>query len=53
MKAWGFLPTCLRNATFSRITFADTDLEVAMDRRNYILQAQRAMVRLLDQVLVE
>jgi len=41
----------LRAAPFGRITFANTDLEGAMDHRNSILEAQRAVGQLLDQVL--
>jgi spermidine dehydrogenase len=41
----------LRNAPFGRITFANTDLAGAMDHRYSILEAQRAVGQLLDQVL--
>jgi len=41
----------LRSAPFGRITFANTDLEGAMDHRNSILEAHRAVGQLLDQVL--
>ena len=41
----------LRSAPFGRITFANTDLEGAMDHRNSILEANRAVGQLLDQVL--
>lgn len=41
----------LRNAPFGRITFANTDLAGAMDHRCSILEAQRAVGQLLDQVL--
>jgi spermidine dehydrogenase len=43
----------LRNAPFGRITFANTDLEGAMDHRNSILEAHRAVGQLLDQLLVD
>ena len=42
----------LRRAPFGRIAFADTDLVGAMDHRFSILEAQRAVNQLLDQVLV-
>ena len=42
----------LRNAPFGRIAFANTDLAGAMDHRYSILEAQRAVRQLLDQVLV-
>jgi hypothetical protein len=42
----------LRNAPFGRIAFANTDLAGAMDHRYSILEAQRAVQQLLDQVLV-
>ena len=41
----------LRAAPFGRITFANTDLEGAMDHRNSILEAHRAVSQLLDQVV--
>jgi spermidine dehydrogenase len=41
----------LRNAPFSRIAFANTDLAGAMDHRYSILEAKRAVEQLLDQVL--
>jgi spermidine dehydrogenase len=41
----------LRGAPFGRIAFANTDLEGAMDHRNSILEAHRAVSQLLDQVL--
>jgi spermidine dehydrogenase len=41
----------LRNAPFGRIAFANTDLAGAMDHRYSILEAQRAIQQLLDQVL--
>jgi spermidine dehydrogenase len=41
----------LRNAPFGRIAFANTDLAGAMDHRYSILEAQRAVRQLLDQVL--
>ena len=41
----------LRSAPFGRITFANTDLAGAMDHRYSILEAQRAVDQLLDQVL--
>ena len=42
----------LRRGPFGRITFANTDLAGAMDHRYSILEAQRAVGQLLDQVLV-
>ena len=42
----------LRNAPFGRIAFANTDLAGAMDHRYSILEAQRAVRQLLDQVLM-
>jgi spermidine dehydrogenase len=42
----------LRSAPFGRIAFANTDLAGAMDHRYSILEAQRAVNQLLDQVLV-
>jgi spermidine dehydrogenase len=42
----------LRSAPFGRITFANTDLAGAMDHRYSILEAQRAVGQLLDEVLV-
>jgi spermidine dehydrogenase len=41
----------LRHAPFGRIAFANTDLAGAMDHRYSILEAQRAVMQLLDQVL--
>ena len=41
----------LRNAPFGRIAFANTDLAGAMDHRYSILEAQRAVAQLFDQVL--
>jgi spermidine dehydrogenase len=41
----------LRSAPFGRIAFANTDLAGAMDHRCSILEAQRAVHQLLDQVL--
>ncbi len=41
----------LRRAPFGRIVFANTDLAGAMDHRFSILEAQRAVGQLLDQVL--
>jgi spermidine dehydrogenase len=41
----------LRGAPFGRIAFANTDLAGAMDHRFSILEAQRAVGQLLDQVL--
>jgi spermidine dehydrogenase len=41
----------LRSAPFGRITFANTDLAGAMDHRFSILEAQRAVNQLFDQVL--
>ena len=41
----------LRGAPFGRIAFANTDLAGAMDHRCSILEAQRAVHQLLDQVL--
>jgi spermidine dehydrogenase len=41
----------LRNAPFGRIAFANTDLAGAMDHRYSIMEAQRAVGQLLDQVL--
>ncbi len=41
----------LRSAPFGRIAFANTDLAGAMDHRYSILEAQRAINQLLDQVL--
>jgi spermidine dehydrogenase len=42
----------LRDAPFGRITFANTDLAGAMDHRCSILEAQRAVRQVLDQVLI-
>ncbi len=41
----------LRGVPFGRIAFANTDLAGAMDHRYSILEAQRAVNQLLDQVL--
>ena len=41
----------LRSAPFGRIAFANTDLAGAMDHRYSILEAQRAVQQILDQVL--
>jgi hypothetical protein len=41
----------LRNAPFGRIAFANTDLAGAMHHRYSILEAQRAVGQVLDQVL--
>jgi spermidine dehydrogenase len=41
----------LRSAPFGRIAFANTDLAGAMDHRYSILEAQRAVGQILDQVL--
>ena len=41
----------LRNTPFGRIAFANTDLAGAMDHRYSILEAQRAVQQILDQVL--
>jgi spermidine dehydrogenase len=41
----------LRNAPFGRVAFANTDLAGAMDHRYSILEAERAVGQLLDQVL--
>jgi spermidine dehydrogenase len=41
----------LRSTSHGRIAFANTDLAGAMDHRNSILEAQRAVSQLLDQVL--
>lgn len=41
----------LRGGSFGRIAFANTDLAGAMDHRYSILEAQRAVGQLLDQVL--
>jgi spermidine dehydrogenase len=43
----------LRAAPFSRIAFANTDLAGAMDHRFSILEAQRAVGQLLDQVITD
>jgi spermidine dehydrogenase len=40
----------LRNSPFGRIAFANTDLAGAMDHRYSILEAERAVRQLLDQV---
>jgi spermidine dehydrogenase len=40
----------LRNSPFGRIAFANTDLAGAMDHRYSILEAQRAVAQILDQV---
>ena len=41
----------LRRAPFGRIAFANTDLAGAMDHRYSILEAQRAVTQIFDQVL--
>jgi spermidine dehydrogenase len=41
----------LRSAPFGRVAFANTDLAGAMDHRFSILEAQRAVDQLVDQVL--
>jgi spermidine dehydrogenase len=41
----------LRGAPFGRISFANTDLAGAMDHRYSVLEAQRAVGQILDQVL--
>jgi len=41
----------LRSAPFGRIAFANTDLAGAMDHRYSILEAHRAVVQIVDQVL--
>ena len=41
----------LRAAPFGRIAFANTDLAGAMDHRFSILEAQRAVAQLLDEVI--
>ena len=41
----------LRNTPHGRVAFANTDLAGAMDHRNSILEAHRAVQQLLDQVL--
>jgi spermidine dehydrogenase len=46
-------PEVLRAAPFGRIAFANTDLAGIMDHRSSILEAQRAVGQLLDQVLTE
>jgi len=43
----------LRTAPFGRISFANTDLAGVMDHRYSILEADRAVAQLLDQVLSE
>jgi spermidine dehydrogenase len=43
----------LRSAPFGRIAFANTDLAGAMDHRYSILEAQRAVNQLVDQVLTD
>jgi hypothetical protein len=43
----------LRSAPFARIAFAYTDFAGAMDDRYSILEAQRAVNQLLDQVLTD
>jgi spermidine dehydrogenase len=45
------LEEILGHAPFARIAFANTDLAGAMDHRYSILQAQRAVRQLLNQVL--
>jgi spermidine dehydrogenase len=44
-------PDVLRATPFGRIAFANTDLAGIMDHRSSILEAQRAVTQLLDQVL--
>ncbi len=52
VNSLGFAPReVLRNAPFGRIALANTDLAGAMDHRYSILEAQRAVGQLLDQVL--
>jgi spermidine dehydrogenase len=43
----------LRAAPFGRIAFANTDLAGIMDHRSSILEAERAVGQLLDQVLAD
>jgi len=43
----------LRAAPFGRIAFANTDLAGIMDHRSSILEAERAVEQLLDQVLTD
>ena len=43
----------LRAAPFGRIAFANTDLAGIMDHRSSILEAERAVQQLLDQVLTD
>ncbi len=43
----------LRAAPFGRIAFANTDLAGIMDHRCSILEAERAVGQLLDQVLTD
>jgi spermidine dehydrogenase len=43
----------LRSAPFGRVAFANTDLAGIMDHRSSILEAQRAIAQLLDQVLAD
>jgi spermidine dehydrogenase len=43
----------LRGAPFGRITFANTDLAGIMDHRSSILEADRAVRQLLDQVITQ
>ena len=43
----------LRAAPFGRIAFANTDLAGIMDHRSSILEAERAVGQLLDQVLTD
>jgi spermidine dehydrogenase len=46
-------PEILRAAPFGRIAFANTDLAGIMDHRSSILEAQRAVGQLVDQVLTD
>jgi len=43
----------LRGAPFGRIAFANTDLAGIMDHRTSILEADRAVRQLLDQVITQ
>ena len=43
----------LRDAPFGRIAFANTDLAGIMDHRASILEADRAIRQLLDQVITQ
>jgi len=44
-------PEILRAVPFGRIAFANTDLAGIMDHRSSIVEAQRAVEQLVDQVL--